>query len=102
MNDDNDSDIPEALETLVAPHVSSFDYFLDQGLADIVDKIEPTEVRGFDPLPRAPSPTAPRSLYGCFVLQSASRHFIKLLGALMPTFQRSYPHPPPPPVGHAT
>ena len=35
---------PESLDTLVRPHVDSFDNFLGEGLQTLVDLLEPVEV----------------------------------------------------------
>jgi len=35
---------PEEYEQLVAPHVASFDWFLNEGLQQVVNSLEPIEV----------------------------------------------------------
>lgn len=37
--------VPARLEALVHPHVSSFDYFLSQGMHEALAHVEPVEVR---------------------------------------------------------
>lgn len=37
--------VPVALEKLVAPHIESFDYFLGDGMLQVVQGLEPVEVR---------------------------------------------------------
>jgi DNA-directed RNA polymerase beta subunit len=37
-------DVPEEYERLVAPHVASFDWFLNEGLQSVVDSLDPIEV----------------------------------------------------------
>jgi hypothetical protein len=39
------SKTPAEFERLVAPHVASFDYFLDEGMKCAVELLEPLEVR---------------------------------------------------------
>ncbi len=36
--------VPQEFEDLVAPHVASFDYFLNEGLQTLVDSIKPVMV----------------------------------------------------------
>jgi hypothetical protein len=40
-----DAPVPPELEALAAPHVQSFDYFLDKGLDAVVEGLDPVEVR---------------------------------------------------------
>ena len=40
-------EVPESLDTLVRPHVDSFDYFLGEGLQTVVDLLAPAEVIHF-------------------------------------------------------
>lgn len=42
-------EVPEEFETLVAPHVASFDWFLSEGLQSVVDSLEPIEVGLYTP-----------------------------------------------------
>ncbi|KIZ05863.1 hypothetical protein MNEG_2104 [Monoraphidium neglectum] len=37
-------DVPEEYERLVAPHVASFDWFLNEGLQSVVDSLDPIEI----------------------------------------------------------
>ena len=37
--------VPAALEKLVAPHIESFDFFLGDGMLQVVQGLEPVEVR---------------------------------------------------------
>ena len=39
-----DGAVPLALEKLVAPHIESFDYFLGDGMQQVVRGLEPVEV----------------------------------------------------------
>jgi len=36
---------PRSLEELVRPHIDSFDYFLGEGLQNVVELLKPVEVR---------------------------------------------------------
>jgi hypothetical protein len=38
--------VPEALQQLVAPHVDSFNYFVGEGLAQVVQHLPAAEVQG--------------------------------------------------------
>jgi hypothetical protein len=40
-----DAPVPPELEALAAPHVQSFDYFLDAGLDAVFEGLDPVEVR---------------------------------------------------------
>lgn len=40
-----DNTVPESFVELARPHVDSFDYFLEEGLQQIVEHLEPAEVR---------------------------------------------------------
>ncbi len=37
--------VPETLQRLVAPHIESFDYFIGDGLQEVVRRLPPVEVR---------------------------------------------------------
>ena len=37
---------PKEYHDLVEPHVASFDYFLQEGLQQVVELLDPVEVRG--------------------------------------------------------
>lgn len=39
--------VPETLQQLVAPHIESFDYFLGEGLQEVVRRLPPVEVHFF-------------------------------------------------------
>ena len=36
--------VPRALEDLAQPHIDSFDYFLDEGMQQVIDNLEGIEV----------------------------------------------------------
>ena len=36
--------VPAELQQLVAPHIDSFDYFIGEGLEEVVARLEPTQV----------------------------------------------------------
>ena len=46
MEGDGDA-VPLALTKLVAPHIDSFDYFLNKGMLRVVEALEPIEVESF-------------------------------------------------------
>lgn len=36
--------VPETLQQLVAPHIESFNYFIGEGLSEVVRRLAPAEV----------------------------------------------------------
>lgn len=39
--------VPELLENLAQPHIDSFDYFLGEGLEQVIEHLDGIEVRDF-------------------------------------------------------
>lgn len=40
--------VPETLQQLVAPHIDSFNYFVSEGLSEVVRRLPPAEVKFSD------------------------------------------------------
>jgi hypothetical protein len=51
--------VPQSLENLAQPHVDSFDYFLGEGMEQVIESMDPVEVRQIGMERRAAAAAAP-------------------------------------------